>query len=989
MTASSEHNPAGDGAGADETAPTGPAADRPATPHPIVAIGASAGGLQALQAFFGNLPSDPGIGFVVITHVARDRESLLAELLGNVTDLEVADAEPGLAVDPNTVLVARDATLTIANGTIGQAAHDNGPPTHHPIDQFFRHLAADRQEHAIGIVLSGSGNDGTLGIKAIKAAGGMVMAQSPGSAGSAGMPDSAIATGLVDYIDTPENLPGLLTEYCSGPFLQLAARTKEAPRLPNDIIHSVLVRLRSHTGHDFTCYKHSTMARRIERRMNVHRIEEPQTYVRYLRDHPHELDLLQRELLISVTSFFRDPEAFETLRTEALPTLLEERSDDDTIRAWVPGCATGEEAYTVAIVLHEALLADEHGCELHVFGTDLDAQAIEKARSGLYPHGIAADVPHEYLEHYFTQEDDGYRIHKKIRDSIVFAQQNVISDPPFTRLDLIVCRNLLIYLVSEAQQRVLPSFHYALKPGGLLMLGSSESLGESSRLFESLDRQHRILRRRETPTPEPLQLSGLQTGGRSGGHDSTREDEQPEYRGRSKPLTRTIERFLLERLAGCTVLVDDQGTVVYLCGHCGQFLQPEQGEPRNRLLDMAREGLGPHLAAAVRRAKSEGGQVVQRGIRVQTNGETITVEAAVEPLQAPESLRGLVLVSLRSSDPPTGEPSDEAPGVPLPANEREQLERELRYTRESLQTTVEELETSNEELKSSNEELQSTNEELQSSNEELETSKEELQSLNEELNTVNAELQSKVEALARSNDDMSNLLNSMQVATVFLDGDLRVKRYTRKAQEVIRLIDSDLGRPLSDLTSSLEYDELIDDCRQVLGTLTPIEREVQDTEGRWMMIRILPYRTADNVIEGLVMTIVDIDRAKRAQLGRDLFASIVDTVREPLLVLDSELQVVQTNEPFLKEFQTTDDATEQRKLYALDDGQWDIAELRRLLEEILAESTIMTDFVVEHDFPRIGHRRFLLNARRLEGAPDAPDRILLAFERAHAAEEGS
>jgi two-component system CheB/CheR fusion protein len=731
------------------------------------------------------------------------------------------------------------------------------------------------------------------------------------------------------------------------------------------------------------------MSRRIERRMNVHRIEEPQTYVRYLRDHPHELDLLQRELLISVTSFFRDPEAFEALRTEALPALLAERSDDDTIRAWVPGCATGEEAYTVAIVLHEALRAEDRACELQVFGTDLDEQAIERARSGLYPHGIAADVAPGHLERYFTPEDDGYRIQRKIRDAIVFAQQNVISDPPFTRLDLIVCRNLLIYLVGEAQQRVLPSFHYALKPGGLLMLGSSESLGESSRLFESLDRQHRILRRRETPTPEPLQLPGMSTARRGGGHVSSRVDEQPEYRGRSKPLTRTIERFLLERLAGCTVVVDDQGTVVYLCGPCGQFLQPEQGEPRNRLLDMAREGLGPHLAAAVRKAKGEGRQVVQRGVRVETNGEPITVEAAVEPVQAPESLRGLVLVSLRSTGSSTEQPTDEAPEASLPEGEREQLERELRYTRESLQTTVEELETSNEELKSANEELQSTNEELQSSNEELETSKEELQSLNEELNTVNAELQSKVDALARSNDDMSNLLNSMQVATVFLDGDLRVKRYTRKAQEVIRLIDSDLGRPLSDLTSSLEYDALIDDCRKVLDTLTPIEKEVQDTEGRWMMVRVLPYRTADNVIEGLVMTIVDIDRAKRAQLGRDLFASIVDTVREPLLVLDGNLQVVQTNERFLSEFKTSRDATEQHKLYALDDGQWDIPELRRLLEQILAESTIMTDFVVEHDFPRIGHRRFLLNARRLEGVSDGPHRILLAFERSHTSEEGS
>lgn len=951
---------------------------------PIVAIGASAGGLEALQALFAHVPADCGMAFVVVTHMRPRRESLLPELIAGVAKLPVVSVDEPIQVRANTIIVAKDSLLTITHGQLRAIKGDETPEsTYHPIDFFFRALAADQHEHAIGVVLSGSGNDGTLGLKAIKAAGGMVMVQKPETAKYASMPDSAIATRLVDYILPPEEMATALAEYCRGAYLKLSRRV-DRPTIPGDAIHAILVRLRAHTGQDFTCYKKSTMSRRIERRMNVHQIDEPQAYIGFLRDNPHELEILKQELLISVTSFFRDREAFESLAENGIARLLTDRPDGQTLRVWVPGCATGEEAYSVAILLEEQLRKLGRMHDVHVFATDLDEPAIEVARAGMYPEGIAADVSPERLAQYFSREDGAYRIHKSVRDRIVFATQNVISDPPFTRMDLIVCRNLLIYLDAAAQQRVLSGFHYALSPGGLLFLGSSESLGDADQLFEPLDNKHKILRRRETPAhiypTFALPARATRTGEPVVG--------EPAATPTGLQIGRSIERLLLDQFAPCSLVVDDHGTAIYIHGRSGQFFQPEQGQPRNNVLTMAREGLASPLAAAIREAKRQQREVVHSGLMIRTNGHHIQADLTVRPLTTPSSLRGLLLVTLQPASaavaPAQPEAVREPAGAsPADASSHVELERELQHTRETLQTTIEELETSNEELKSSNEELQSINEELQSTNEELETSKEEMQSLNEELNTVNSELQSKVTALARSNDDMNNLLNSMQIAAVFLDSDMRVKRYTDQARDVVRLISSDIGRPLSDLTSKLDYANLSEDCGRVLATLAPKEMEVQDTEGRWYLVRLMPYRTSDNVIDGIVMTMVDIDRAKRAEreaAANKYFRGIFNTVRGPLLVLDTHLRVVSANGAFYHIFRSQPSDTVGSLVYELGNRQWDIPDLRRLLEEILPAKAAMNDYRVEHEFPRLGRRVFILNARRIQQDPHEPDLILLAFE---------
>jgi two-component system, chemotaxis family, CheB/CheR fusion protein len=829
-------------------------------PMPIVAIGSSAGGLEALQEFFSNMPPDSGIAFVVVTHVRPGRDSMLPELLGSVTRMEVIHAGDSTQIEPNKIIIARDSLLSVSRGVLRPIKTDSTPETtYHPIDHFFRSLADDQRDHAIGIIFSGSGNDGSLGIKAIKAVGGMVMVQSPETAKYTSMPDSAIATHLADYVLPIKELPKALIEYCRGPYLQLVRHFGQ-PSLPENTIQAILVRLRTHSGQDFTCYKKSTMSRRIQRRMNIHHIDEPQAYLSFLRENPHEIDALMEELLISVTSFFRDPAAWKALTDEALPQLIKERVDGHPLRIWVSGCATGEEAYSVAIVLKEQIRKAERSHPVQIFATDLDERAIDVARAGIYPEGISADVSPERLKAFFSREDGAYRIHKSIRDSIVFATQNVISDPPFTRLDLIVCRNVLIYLDIGAQQHVLPNFHYALLPGGILFLGSAESVGDAGELFETISAKHKILRRKEVAKPAHPILLGAPS------RRSAADGVEPEDRTTraQQQFSRRVEHFLLERFVPCSIVVDDRGTMVHVQGRSGLYLEPEQGPPRNNVLQMAREGLGPALAAGIRQARQEQREVVLPNIRVRTNGGYQYVDLTVLPIKESEPLRGLLLLTLRPSSPTPAEAHKDELSAQTGANQLE-LELELQRVRESLQTTVEELETSNEELKSSNEELQSTNEEMQSTNEELETSKEEMQSLNEELNTVNSELMGKVDALARINDDMNNLLNSMQVATIFLDTKLRVKRYTDKARDVVRLINTDIGRPLSDLTSSLRYDILIEDCERVLATLIPVEKEVQDNSGRWYLVRLVPYRTAENVIEGVVLTTVDIDRTKQAE----------------------------------------------------------------------------------------------------------------------------
>ena len=741
------------------------------------------------------------------------------------------------------------------------------------------------------------------------------MAQAPESAKFPDMPRNAIATGLVDYVLPAGKLPERLVAYAKGPYLALLGpdAANEAT-LPEPML-KVIVLLRSRSGHDFSAYKPTTIRRRIERRMNLHQVKGPQEYLRFLQGNPHELDLLFKELLIGVTSFFRDAEAFEALDKTVLKELLEAQ-DNAVVRVWVPGCATGEETYSLAILLRECAERVKKRFTFQVFGTDLDSQAIDLARSGVYPEGIAVDVPCERLARFFTKEDGHYRVNKEIRELVVFAPQNVCKDPPFTKLDLISCRNLLIYLNGALQERLLSLFHYALKPDGLLFLGPSESVGGLRDQFAVVDRKAKIFRRTGRPLgPQaPLEFStgAVETAPHHAGAAEAAVDPP------APRLSAVFERLLLGRFAPASVIVNERGDISFIHGRTGHYLEPTPGQPRHNLLEMAREGLRLALAPALRRAARQKSEVVSAGVRVKTDGNFTLVDVAVSRITEPESIRGLFLVTFRPSAVATERAAQRKPSPPasrLPGRVDE-LEQELLFTKESLQSTVEELQTANEELKASNEELQSTNEELQSTNEELETSKEEMQSLNEELQTVNAQLESKVQAFSQANDDMQNLLNSTAISTVFLDGHLNIRRFTEEARKVFNLIPTDVGRPIADLSSNLNYERLVADATEVLCTLAAREKEVQARDGGWRLVRILPYRTTENVIDGLVLTLVDITRTKRAEQAaeqsRAYAESIVATVREPLLVLDQDLRVISVNRAFCRRFKVSPNETERR-----------------------------------------------------------------------------
>lgn len=949
---------------------------------PIAGIGASAGGLEALEELLDNMPTDTGMGFVVVTHQHPGHTSLLPELLGKVTEMPVLEAADGLQVKPNHVYVGPPGGyLAILNGQLHRMDTGKEVSPKLPIDYFFRSLAEDQQERAICIILSGTGTDGTLGLKAIKRESGMTMVEQPQAAKYSGMPSSAIATGQADYVLAPAAMAKQLVAYAQGAYLQGQAVTAERPTVPAEPMQKIFVLLRTRTGHDFSGYKPNTLHRRVERRMNLHQIEKPNEYVRFLQENPHEIDILFKELLISVTNFFRDPKAWDAL-AGPIEQLLKSRPDNYTLRAWLPGCATGEEAFSLAILLRECMHQMKRPLAVQIFGTDLDAQAIETARLGQYAAGIAADVSPERLERYFTPHDSTFRIRKEIREMTIFAPQNVIKDPPFTKLDILVCRNLLIYLNADLQKKLLPIFHYALKPDGLLFLGPSETIGSFTDLFEPLDKRWKIFRRKESITAmRALPEMPAQPLTRDRGETLAISSLAAV---RDAHLSTVLERTLLARFAPASVVVNDRGDILYIHGRTGAYLEPSQGQPRANVLEMAREGLQIELASALRRCATKGKAVVCDDIRIKSNGDSIHIELSVARLEEPDAVQGLLLVTFRPISTPATGSSDKAKSKrkqPGNGDRIAQLERELQCIRESHQSALEELETSNEELTSTNEELQSTNEELQSSNEELETSKEEMQSLNEELTTVNAELQSKLDDLSQSNDDMQNLLNSTDIATVFLDNELNIKRFTEQAKDLVMLRPTDVGRPISELASNLKDNALEADCQEVLKTLVFREREVATKDGGAYLMRITPYRTTDNVIDGLVLTFVNLRQVKEVEKSlHGLFESIVKTVRQPLLVLDREHRVVSVNRCFCETFRLRPTQIVGTLISETGEGEWNIPELRELLEEILPRNSPFENFKVDHTFPHIGRKVFLLNARRLEREQGLPGMILLAME---------
>jgi two-component system CheB/CheR fusion protein len=955
----------------------------------IVGMGASAGGLEAFEKFFANMPSDTNMAFVLVPHLDPTHVSIMPELLQKHTRLQVAQAEDGMVVQPGRVyMIEPNRDLAIFNGTLQLMEPRRMGGLRMPIDYFFRSLAQDQKDRAICVILSGMGTDGTLGLRAIKGELGMAMVQDADSAKYDGMPRSAIATGLADFVSPPEKMPAQLIDYTDRASRRAALEIPPVEEKASDALAKIFILLRDQTGHDFSAYKKTTIFRRIERRLDVHRLDDITRYLKYLQQTPLELNLLFKELLIGVTNFFRDPKAFEALKEKVLPEMLKNQPDGHGLRVWIPGCSSGEEAYSVGMIIRECTKQLNRNLNVQIFATDIDAEAIETARTGIYPGSISTDVSQGRLKQFFTRHDSSYQINKEIRETCIFAVQDVIKDPPFTKLDLLCCRNLLIYMEAELQKKLLPIFHYALKPEGFLFLGTSETVGGFRDLFSTVEKKWKIYRRRESAAAMH-RLVEL----------PVRVEREPGLPAPAKALpdltlAQLAQRTLLDEYAPPSVIIDDNGTMHYIHGRTGKYLEPAPGEVKCNILDMAREGLRVELPAAMRKVMAEKRDITYEGLRVKGNGSVQEINLTVKPLDMSRTTPGLMMVVFEDvPSPPKEEPvKAKRPTTKRKAEQRiEELEKELDITKENLQITIEEMETSNEELKSSNEELQSTNEELQSTNEELETSKEELQSVNEELMTVNSELEGKIAELSEASNDMKNLLESTEVPSVFLDNDLLVKRFTPYATEVINLIASDIGRPIGHIVTNLTYEKLVKDAETVLNTLVFKETEVQAKDGHWYMMRIMPYRTQHNVIDGVAITFLDIDQQKRAadlaekataraERALKFAEDIINTVREPLVVLTEDFRVVSANRTFYDTFQESPQKTDGERIYDLGDKQWDIPGLRQLLEEVIPKNSSFRNFEVEHDFPKVGHKKILLNARRIHRSEQGKEVILLAME---------
>ena len=831
------------------------------TDFPIVGIGASAGGLEALEAFVSEIAPESGMAFVVVSHSHPDHKTRLPEILERKATVPVVLLKDGMRLGPDMIYIPpSDLDPIIKSGSIHLQKRENRTELHMPIDIFLRSLAHDRGDAAGCVILSGTGTDGTQGVRQIKEKAGVAVAQDEASARHWGMPRSAIETGLVDYVLAPSRMPGQLLAYFRHPAAigdDPLENHQHASEL--EIILSLLTK---RTRHDFSLYKKSTLIRRIQRRMSVTRSNSVSEYIGFLHKHPVESGSLFQDLLIGVTSFFRDPEVFAYLKEKVLPDLITRSRDDGSFRAWIPGCATGEEAYSVAILVKECMRELNINREVQIFATDIDSKAIEKARRGSYLVNIVTDVSPERLQRFFVQGDNQYQIKKEIRESVIFAEQNVLRDPPFMKLDLLVCRNLLIYLEPVAQAKLIPLFYYSLKSAGVLFLGTSESTGRFAELFQPVFKKFSIYQKKaardippriQFPLGEKRLLPHLE-------HKPQRAEDFADDDG----VAQVVTRLLLEEYLAACAIVDHDGNILYIHGRTGHYLEPAQGKANLRIADMAREGVRMALSSALQQAGQNNRQVRKKGLWIKTNGEHLKIDLAVKPLSAPPLKDCLMVLfkQVQDASPQRGK-AGRSKTDPADNLRNAELEQDLALVRDNYHTALRELEASNEKLKSVNEEMHSSNEELQSTNEELESSKEELQSLNEELSTVNNELYRKVEEVQDAYNSITDVLNSTRIAIVFTDTELRVKRFTAEAARLINLIDTDVGRPLDHISHNLLYKSLTDKVRQVMQSQAAFEEEVCTKDGQWYRMSILVHRRQD-AIEGAVLTFIKIDAQRKA-----------------------------------------------------------------------------------------------------------------------------
>lgn len=838
----------------DNTLPGPPAAKR------IIGVGASAGGLAALEQFLQRISSDSGVACIVVQHLDPTQKGLLPELLQRVTAMPVRAAEQGMRIEPDHVYVIPPNTeLSVVDGRLQLAAPAKPRGLRLPINVLFSSLASGQGERAIGVVLSGMGSDGTLGLQAIKAVGGLTAVQSPESAQFDSMPRSAIEAGCADIVAPPAELPVRILAVVA----QARDVAEETPSLATSTpLDRIVALLQRRTRHDFSLYKPSTLYRRAERRMAIHGMSSLAQYAEFLEDNAQEGELLFKELLIGVTRFFRDPAAWEYLAETVLPELLARRKGDPRLRAWVIGCSTGEEAYSLAMVFSELIeRSRQHAFTLQIFASDLSPDAIAAARRGQYPLAIRDDLSPQRLTRFFSAHEGHYQVNQDIRDMVLFAQHDVVLDPPFTKLDLIACRNLLIYFGPLLQRRLLPLLHYSLRPGGVLFLGGSETVGRFNHLFTPIQSRLRFYLRQDHAFmggPDILLKSFPPLSGPNKEHAVSPSDIPART---TDALQVAADQVLLQVYAPAAVVLNGDGDIVYISGHTGKYLEPAAGKANWNIFAMAREGLRAPLAGALKKASTRSDPLHLHSLEVSTPGGVQRVDVTVQAFHETSALRGMTMIVFRDLPPGTvarGRRKDKGAGPDPHLAELQQYRTEIESLREEARA-------SREELQSSNEELQSANEELQSTNEELNSSKEEMQSMNEELQTINAELQAKLDDLALAQSDMQNVLNSIEIAILFLDQNLNVRRYTDRAARIVRLRESDIGRPLSDLTTMLQYPDLHDDAHETLRTLASSEKQIATDDGRWFTVRIMPYRRLDNVIDGVVITLVDITETKKLE----------------------------------------------------------------------------------------------------------------------------
>jgi two-component system CheB/CheR fusion protein len=966
---------------------------------PVVGIGASAGGLEAFTQLLSHLPIDTGMAFVLVQHLAPSQKSLLTEILTRTTQMPVTEVQDGMRVEPNQVYVIPPNTvMTIAQGVLHLTPREETHKTTKTVDAFLNSLAEERGDKSIAVVLSGGDDDGTRGLEAIKVAGGITFAQSEDSAQVNSMPKTAIATGQVDFVLPPEAIATELTNISRHPYVA-ASSTPTSP-LPKEIasrgkdsLSTIFDLLRTTFGVDFTHYKHTTLQRRILRRMALHQLEQLEDYVRYLQENSAEVQALYQEILIGVTSFFRDAGAFEILKREVFPTILRnaQRSFSDSnlpasspIRVWVAGCSTGEEAYSIAICLLEFLAHQARQPQIQIFATDVSELAIEQARRGIYLPSQVADISADRLQRFFISIEGGcYQINKTVRELCVFARQNLISDPPFSRMDLISCRNVLIYFGSSLQKKVLPMFHYGLKPTGFLMLGASETVGEFSSLFHLLDRKYKIYAK------QPMALLPLELAAADDSREASSSSRTLEVRSNEVSLSEVVDQVVLNQYAPVGVVVNAHLDIVQFRGQTGAYLEPSPGQASLNVLSMVKEELRLDLRTAICQAKQDQKAIRKEGIQLRDGERIWQIRVDVVPIK-PNAADDDYILILFSEMLPLSTPATLAPRTSSTRKKksREQaeirrLEQELERTKAYLRSIIEEQQSTNQDLRAANEEILSSNEELQSTNEELQTAKEEIQATNEELSTINDELYRRNTETMQVSNDFQNLLSSIHIPIVMLEADLRIRRFTPTAASLFNLIPTDIGRPLSDIKHNLTINNLEAQILEVLHTLNLKNQEVQDHNGHWYDLRIRPYRTLDNRIDGAVVVLVEIDALKRSaeQLreARDYADAIVQTVRESLLVLNAELQVVTANQWFYETFQVTPRETEGIRLYDLGNGQWDMPQLRSLLEDLLPHNIQIRDFQVEHEFEHIGQKIMRLNAYRMS-LISGDQLILLAIE---------